>query len=111
MRKLLKLRNQKGVSQQQVADAIGVSRGQYGHYETGHSVPSADIIIKLAQYFQTTPNDILDIQERVTDQSYLYIMGRDVRHTKKVLNAEQEEKIKKLIEVALPELIEKSDKT
>ena len=110
MHKLIKLRNQKGVSQQQVADAIGVSRGQYGHYETGHSVPSADIIIKLAQYFQTTPNDILDVEEQADDQSYLYIMGRDGRHRKKVLTTEQEEKIKKLIEVALPELIENDNK-
>lgn len=109
MHKLLLLRNQKGVSQQQVADAIGVSRGQYGHYETGHSVPSADIIIKLSRYFQTTPNDLLDIDEQNAEQSYLYIMGRDGRHTKKVLTTEQEEKIKKLIEVALPELAEKND--
>ncbi|WP_113906784.1 helix-turn-helix transcriptional regulator [Aliidiomarina celeris] len=45
------LRAQKGVSQQELADAIGVSRKTISTIETKRFTPSVVIALKLAAYF------------------------------------------------------------
>jgi transcriptional regulator with XRE-family HTH domain len=46
---LLKQRIKKGMSQEEVAKAIGVSQKSYSHYENGTRNPKIDKIIKLAK--------------------------------------------------------------
>jgi len=52
--KLQYLREAAGESQDQVAEAIDVSRVAYTRYENGLREPKASIAIKLAQHFNTT---------------------------------------------------------
>lgn len=47
------LRAQKGMSQQELADAIGVSRKTISTIETKRFTPSVVIALKLAAYFNT----------------------------------------------------------
>ena len=50
--KLLMLRRKKGVTQQEAADALGVSRPTYGGYESGKRRPQRNIMYqKIADYF------------------------------------------------------------
>ena len=46
--KLISLRKSMGLTQQQVAEAIGVKRSTYAYYESA-TTPSLDIIEKLAK--------------------------------------------------------------
>ena len=51
---LKKLRNQKGVSQQKLADTIEVSQQSINKYENHKIEPDIQTLIKLADYFETS---------------------------------------------------------
>ncbi len=59
---LAKLRSKKKVSQQQLADAIGVSRKTISTVETGRFTPSVVIALKLAQYFEVPVEKIFELE-------------------------------------------------
>lgn len=46
------LRIQKGLNQEQLGDALHMSRSSYANYENGTRLPSLDIACKMAEYFQ-----------------------------------------------------------
>ncbi|MCH8537987.1 MAG: helix-turn-helix transcriptional regulator [Alkalimonas sp.] len=48
---IAKLRSKRKLSQQELADAIGVSRKTISTVETGRFTPSVVIALKLAKYF------------------------------------------------------------
>ena len=52
------LRQERGLTQQQVADALGISRSAYAYYEIGE--PSLSVLWELAQYFQVSADSLLD---------------------------------------------------
>ena len=47
-----KLREEKGLTQQQVADHLQIDRSTYAHYESGRTWINIDVIIKLAHFYQ-----------------------------------------------------------
>ena len=49
-----KIRTEKGLTQKQVADGIGITEQAYQRYEYGKTVPSALVLISLADYFDVT---------------------------------------------------------
>ena len=51
---LKRLREQKGISQQQLADAVIVSQQSINKYENHMVEPSIETLIRLASYFDTT---------------------------------------------------------
>ena len=51
-----------GLTQQQAADAIGVSRSTFAFYETGKRRPDAPTIKKIANALSVTGDFILDIE-------------------------------------------------
>ena len=53
---LLKQRTKKGLSQEEVAKAIGVSQKSYSNYENGTRNPKIDKIIKLAKLLEIELN-------------------------------------------------------
>ena len=46
------LRKEKGLQQQQMADYLHLDRSTYAYYESGRSKLNADIIVKLAHFYQ-----------------------------------------------------------
>lgn len=48
------LRNKKGISQQQLADIIGISQQSVNKYENHNVEPDISILIALANYFNTS---------------------------------------------------------
>lgn len=54
MDRLRELRNQKGFTQQQMADYLGVVQSAYHYYETGMNEPGMDILIKMAALLETS---------------------------------------------------------
>lgn len=49
-----KVRKEKGLTQKQVADALGITEQSYQRYEYGKIVPSALVLIALADYFEVS---------------------------------------------------------
>lgn len=67
MRELRKLKGErlnKTVSQEEAAKAVGVTRSTIGLYESGENVPDIKAIVKIAEYYETTVNYLLGIDER-----------------------------------------------
>lgn len=54
------LRLAKRVSQEDVATFLEISKSAYGYYESGRNMPSVEVLLKLAKYFDTTTDQLLD---------------------------------------------------
>jgi len=59
-------RNKKNLSQQNVADYLGISRQAYCNYETGKREASYETLLKLAECLETSVDELL--RERPTSQ-------------------------------------------
>ena len=55
------LRNEKGIGQNKLADDIQVSNASVSYWETGKQIPSAEVLFKLAVYFDVSADYILGI--------------------------------------------------
>jgi DNA-binding XRE family transcriptional regulator len=62
---LAALRKRKGLTQQDVADQIGVSKSAVYGFEKGRSFPVPDKLVKLARYFKVTVDYLLTGEEPV----------------------------------------------
>lgn len=52
--KLKKMRTEKGISQNELAKKVGVSRSSIANYETNRNFPTTDILLKIAREFNCT---------------------------------------------------------
>tara|TARA_R110000737_G_scaffold63165_1_gene90650 strand:- start:1822 stop:2028 length:207 start_codon:yes stop_codon:yes gene_type:complete len=60
---IAKLRTKRKISQQELADAISVSRKTISTVETGRFTPSVVIALKLARYFELPVEKIFELEE------------------------------------------------
>lgn len=60
MSALSKLRNDKNLTQQQVADQLGISRQAYANYESGKRQPDPDMLMKLSKLFMVSIDIIVE---------------------------------------------------
>lgn len=60
------LRNRLGRSQQRLADDLGITRTRYCKYEYGQTEPPIELLVKLANYFGVSIDELAkeDIQRR-----------------------------------------------
>ena len=57
--RIQQLRKQKGISQEELADRVGVSRQAVSKWESEQSVPDMDKIILISDYFEVTTDYLL----------------------------------------------------
>lgn len=57
--KLKKLRNDKGVSQYDLADALNISRSVVAKWETGLTLPSEESLARLSSYFNISKDELI----------------------------------------------------
>ena len=62
---LLYLRNIKGLSQEQVAEAVGISRQSYSKWEQGDTFPDIDKCDKLAKFYGVTIDSLINSNEKI----------------------------------------------
>lgn len=55
--RLIQLRGSR--TQQEIADALGISRARYSHYENSRNEPDLATLTHLADFFQVTVDDLL----------------------------------------------------
>lgn len=68
---LKNLRKQKGYSQEELADRLGVVRQTISKWEKGQSVPDSEMLMKLAEIFEVTVSQLLGstiMEEHQPDQ-------------------------------------------
>lgn len=61
--KLKSLRTSQKLTQQQLADRIGVAKSVVSYYESGDRYPSYDVLVRLARIFHTTTDYLLDLSK------------------------------------------------
>ena len=64
---LKQLRAEKGVSQVELARAIGVSNGNVGDWERGRSKPGYDALVALSRYFEISAGRLLGLDDKRDD--------------------------------------------
>jgi transcriptional regulator with XRE-family HTH domain len=65
MLRLRELREERGLTQAQVAEAIGVTESSISFYESGKKQPSLDKIIKLADYYNLSLDKIVGYEVKI----------------------------------------------
>ncbi len=60
-KEIIALRKANGYTQKFVAESIGIKTQCYQAYESGVSVPTFQNFIKLALFFELSPNELLGI--------------------------------------------------
>lgn len=61
---LRKLRENSGLTQQQVAETLNIDRSTYAYYETGKTTPDINTIIKLAKIFNVSYTEIFEDEDK-----------------------------------------------
>ncbi|HIT88382.1 MAG TPA: helix-turn-helix transcriptional regulator [Candidatus Coprocola pullicola] len=62
--KALRMAKKDAVSQQRIANKLGISRSTYAKYETGERIPPVWVLKKIAEYFDVSLADLLELQEK-----------------------------------------------
>ena len=50
---LKELRKERGVTQEQLAQILGVSNRSVSRWENGNNLPDLDLLIQISEYFET----------------------------------------------------------
>ena len=61
--KIASARKEKGMTQEMLAEQLGVTRQAVARWETGLSVPDAGMLVRIAGALDTTVNDLLGEEE------------------------------------------------
>lgn len=69
MKKLKILRKNKGLTQTQVANAVGIGRQAYAYYEKGEREPSPETLCKLADFFGVSVDELLGRTPQLFDDA------------------------------------------
>lgn len=63
MKRLKLLREERGITQQEAADAIGLERSLYARYEYGTRIPPIVNLIKLSKFYGVTTDYLLELTD------------------------------------------------
>ncbi|MBQ7755707.1 MAG: helix-turn-helix transcriptional regulator [Oscillospiraceae bacterium] len=89
---LKKLRLEKGVSQQKVADYLNITKQAYSLYELGKREPDFETLLKLGEYFEVSTDYLLRGTEEIVDEE---LSGVDfaLQSETKTLTEEQKQSV------------------
>ena len=86
---LRECRKEKGITQEQLAEMLGVTNRSVSRWENGSNLPDLDILIEMADYYDVELRELLD-GERKSEK-----MNRELEETVlKVAEYSNEDKIK-----------------
>ena len=86
---LKELRKEKGITQEQLAEQLNVSRRSVSRWETGSNLPDVDILIEMADYYEVDLRELID-GERKSEK-----MNEEMKETVlKVAEFSNEDKMK-----------------
>ena len=91
---LKRLRVQEGLTQQQLADRIGVTKSVISYYELQERHPSPEVLIKLAAVFHVSTDYLLGI-EKGENIDLTGLDEEDIRIVKSLVSSLRSKQIKK----------------
>lgn len=65
MNNLVLLRKRENTTQQELADALGLNKQQVSEFERGRRTPNFEVLDKIADYFQATPNQLFGTSQEI----------------------------------------------
>lgn len=76
MKALIEIRKSKGLSQQDVADYLGISRQAYCNYENDKREASYETLLQLSEYFDVSVDELLGrgSKTKVTDSDIRFAL-------------------------------------
>ena len=92
--RLIHIRKSKGLTQQALADAVGLHVTQIKRYEAGTSQPSLDAIKKIAQTLRVTTDSLIFESDELAPDADLALQFQAISH----MAPEQQQVIKQLLE-------------
>lgn len=82
---LSSMRKAKGMSQEELAEKLGVSRQAISKWENGISSPEMAQLTKLCEIFETTPNELLGYEDKKETQEKTVVVSAPQRPWYKVM--------------------------
>ncbi|MHC1772911.1 MAG: helix-turn-helix domain-containing protein [Flexilinea sp.] len=67
---LVNKRKEKGITQDELANYIGVSKASVSKWETGQSYPDVTFLPQLAAYFNISIDDLMDYKPQMTKRIF-----------------------------------------
>lgn len=106
--RLYDLRKKRGISQEELAGEIGVSRQTISKWETGESTPDMEKMITLSAYFGITLDELVlgkkDMPENMTENMTDNTVGKTVEKVmdigEKIFTPENKKKVRKGFKIA-----------
>lgn len=74
--KLSYLRNEKGLTQEEVAQALNISNKTVSKWENGTSMPDITMLVQLAKYYNVSSDFLLDISENKKEDTLSVISNQ-----------------------------------
>lgn len=68
-KKMHQLRKMSGLTQEQLAEKLGVSRQTISKWESGSSVPDLESMVRFSRLFQVSLDDLLEEEESMAEKS------------------------------------------
>ncbi|SDO75830.1 helix-turn-helix domain-containing protein [Selenomonas ruminantium] len=100
-KKLLEWRELHGYKQQQVADALGVSRATYANYECGRRSPDIKGLIRLAEFYGISLDELVGYDNNGSEGTSLAPQDKQLLKQYRRLTDEGRERISNQIECEL----------
>ncbi|SEU32569.1 helix-turn-helix domain-containing protein [Paenibacillus sp. NFR01] len=85
-KKLMELREKKGLSQYEVAELLGIQRARYNSWEQDIANPRTEMLNKLADFFEVDPNELLGHSSSIPN----WAKSKDIRDFRKMLEEDGE---------------------
>ena len=97
---IAKMRNEKGLKQEEVAEQLNIDSKKISRWECGNSIPDFDMLISLSKILDVTLYEF-SICEKVEDKSFLETTKSKVKTIKDFKNLQKKKKVKILIIILL----------
>lgn len=97
------LRRQRGITQETLAERLGVTPSAVGNYERGVSFPKEDVLGRLFGALGCTPNELFGAESLLSDEEYAHL------NKYRALDAHGKELINACVEIELGRIAEAND--
>ncbi len=77
---IAELRKEKGLTQEQFGEKVGVTNKTVSRWETGIYLPPADVLIIMSELFGVSINELLS-GKRLTEEEYKQVAEENLQHT------------------------------